>query len=121
MKIAVIGATGAVGREIIRDLDDSQLKGIEVFPFASPRSEGETLFFRGKSIVVKAFKLEDVRKCDYVLMSAGGAFSREHAKKICENNGPAVIDNSSAWRMKNDVLLIVPEVNGDLLETFKGG
>jgi aspartate-semialdehyde dehydrogenase len=121
MKIAVIGATGAVGREIIKDLDESSLKEIEVFPFASPRSEGETLFFRGKSIVVKAFSLSEVRKCDYALMSAGGAFSREHAVQISENGGPPVIDNSSAWRMKKETPLVIPEVNGEVLKGFKSG
>lgn len=122
MKIAVIGATGAVGREIIKDLDDSNLQGrLEVFPFASARSEGEPLFFRGKSIIVKTFSVEEVRKCDYVLMSAGGTFSREYSVKISENGGPVVIDNSSAWRMKDEIPLIVPEVNGELLKNFKGG
>lgn len=121
MKVAVIGATGAVGREILKDLDDSDLKGIEVFPFASPRSEGETLFFRSKSVVVKAYNLQDVRKCDYVLMSAGGAFSRENSRKISADGGPIVIDNSSAWRMAEDVPLVIPEVNGDVLDHFKGG
>ncbi len=121
MKIAVIGATGAVGREIISDLAESSLKGIELSLFASPRSQGEVLYFGNKSIVVKAFQLSEVRKCDYVLMSAGGAFSREHAQAICADGGPIVIDNSSAWRMQADVPLIVPEVNGDVLKGFQGG
>lgn len=120
MKIAVIGATGAVGREILKDLEDSPLD-IELFPFASPRSEGEVLSFRSKSVVVKAFKLEEVRKCDYVLMSAGGAFSKENAERIVEKKGPTVIDNSSAWRAHKNIPLIVPEVNGNLLKNFKGG
>lgn len=121
MKIAVIGATGAVGREIIKDLEDSPIKGMEVFPFASPRSDGETLYFRSKSIVVKAYNLSEVRKCDYVLMSAGGAFSRENSKKISADGGPIVIDNSSAWRMAEDVPLVIPEINGDVLDHFKNG
>lgn len=121
MKIAVIGATGAVGREILKDLEDSKLTNIEVFPFASPRSEGEILSFRSKALTVKAFNLSEVRKCDYALMSAGGAFSREHAKKISEEGGPIVVDNSSAWRMHSDVPLIVPEVNGSQLKDFRGG
>ncbi len=121
MKIAVIGATGAVGREILHDLEDSPLKNIEIFAFASPRSEGETLHFRGKSLIVKAFNLNDVRKCDYALMSAGGSFSRENAEKISSDGGPIVIDNSSAWRMKAEIPLVVPEVNSHVLKDFKKG
>jgi aspartate-semialdehyde dehydrogenase len=121
IKIAVIGASGAVGREIMKDLEDSDLKDIEIFPFASPKSEGEVLSFRTKSVIIKAFKLEDVRSCDYALMSAGGAFSKEFGHKIVENGGPVLIDNSSAWRMKDGVPLIIPEVNGQSLHSFKGG
>ncbi len=119
MKIAVIGATGAVGREIMSDLEDSQIENCEVFPFASPRSEGEVLSFRQKAVAVKAFNLADVRKCNYVLMSAGSGFSKENAKKICADHGPIVIDNSGAWRMDNEIPLIVPEVNGDVLQNSR--
>lgn len=121
MKIAVIGATGAVGREIIKDLDDSGIQDITVVPFASPRSQGEVLYFRGKSIQVKVYDLEETRKCDYVLMSAGGVFSREHSPQICAEGGPTVIDNSSAWRSDDKVPLVIPEVNVSSLEKFKGG
>lgn len=121
MKIAVVGATGAVGREILKDLDESNIPKIEILPFASARSEGETLFFRDKSVVVKAYNLADVRKCDFVLMSAGGSFSLEHSPKIVADGGPTVIDNSSAWRTDNKIPLVVPEVNGQLLKNFKGG
>lgn len=121
MKIAVIGATGAVGREIMSDLEESQIENCEVFPFASPRSEGEILSFRQKAVAVKAFNLADVRKCDYVLMSAGGTFSKENSPKICADQGPIVIDNSSAWRMDKEIPLIVPEVNGDVLKNSRPG
>ena len=121
MRIAVIGATGAVGREIVSDLSESKLENCELVPFASPRSAGEVLSFHDKSVIVKAFHLAEVRKCDYVLMSAGGTFSRENAKSICAEGGPIVIDNSSAWRMEKDIPLVIPEVNGDVLENFTGG
>lgn len=115
MKVAIIGATGAVGREMISDLEDSSLKDLKVELFASQRSAGEMLTFRGKSHEVKAFSLESIRGFDACLMSAGGAFSRQHAKSIADL-GVTVIDNSSAWRMQEGVPLVVPEVNASALK-----
>lgn len=118
MRVAVIGATGAVGREMLKELEDSPRTDLDVALFASPRSAGESIRFRGKNLTVAAFSYDKVRGIPFALMSAGGAFSKEHARKIVEG-GTTVIDNSSAWRMTDDVPLIVPEVNGDLLKTFK--
>jgi aspartate-semialdehyde dehydrogenase len=120
MKIAVIGATGAVGREIIKDLEDSDIKDIQLVALASPRSHGEVLSFRGQSITVKAYELELLKDCPYVLMSSGGSFSKEHSQKIAAL-GCVVIDNSSAWRMDANTPLIVPEVNAHELAHFKKG
>ena len=121
MRIGVVGATGAVGREMIDELAESSLSNdFKVELFASPRSEGETIAFRGQALKVNAFSLEKVKGCDYILMSAGGSFSKDHSPAISEN-GSIVIDNSSAFRMDPDVPLVIPEVNGSILDGFKQG
>ena len=117
INVAVVGATGAVGREILRELEP--VEGVNVVPFASPRSAGTMLNFRDSTLKVLAFNLEQVVRCDYVLMSAGGAFSKEVGREIAEKT--ILIDNSSAWRMESRVPLVVPEVNGDRLEGFEKG
>jgi aspartate-semialdehyde dehydrogenase len=115
MKVAIVGATGAVGREMIKDLEESSIKDIDVGFFASARSKGSSISFRGKSYEVQEFTIEALRGTRYVLMSAGGSFSKEMSPKLVEI-GATVIDNSSAWRMDKDVPLVVPEVNGDVLK-----
>lgn len=119
MKIAIVGASGAVGREMIEELENSSLQDIELFLFASPRSEGQSASFRGKNITIRAFAPDLLKGIPWVLMSAGGAFSKEHSRGLVER-GCTVIDNSSAWRMDSQVALIVPEVNGDVLREAKG-
>ena len=114
LHVAIVGATGAVGREMIRDLEDSALQDLKVRLFASPRSKGTKVTFRGKTQEVEAFSIEALRDIQYILMSAGGAFSKEYSRALV-SQGSTVIDNSSAWRMDETVPLIVPEVNGDLL------
>ena len=114
LQVAIVGATGAVGREMIRDLEDSALQDLKVRFFASPRSKGTKVTFRGKTQEVEAFSLDALRDSEYILLSAGGAFSKEHSRALV-SQGSTVIDNSSAWRMDETVPLIVPEVNGDLL------
>ena len=118
MKVAIVGATGAVGREMIRDLEESGLNDIEVGLYASARSKGTKISFRDKNIDVQEFSVEALRGTRYVLMSAGGTFSKEWSPKLVEI-GATVIDNSSAWRMDKNVPLIVPEVNGDSLDASK--
>lgn len=120
MKVAIIGATGAVGREMVSDLESCSIKDIDVVLFASERSAGEKLSFRGKLHDVKAFNVSQLSGFDACLMSAGGAFSRQHAKAIAEL-GVTVIDNSSAWRMVDGVPLVVPEVNGEVLRGLRPG
>lgn len=115
MKVAVIGATGAVGREIINELENCPIADLQVVALASPRSQGTSLSFRGKHLSVRAYSLEEVKDCSYVLMSAGGNFSRDNARRIAEISKGTVIDNSSAWRMDPTVPLVVPEINGDQL------
>ncbi|MBP6217181.1 MAG: aspartate-semialdehyde dehydrogenase [Oligoflexales bacterium] len=122
MKIAVVGASGAVGREILAELEESALvpKTAEVIALASPRSDGERLKFRGKTLTVRAFQLEAVQGCSFVLMSAGKEFSKEWSPKIAQL-GAYVIDNSSAWRSHRDIPLVVPEVNQEVLKGYKPG
>lgn len=120
MKVAIIGATGAVGREMVSDLEACTIKDIEVGFFASERSAGEQIQFRGKMREVKSYRAELLAGFDFCLMSAGGAFSRQNAKAIAEL-GVTVIDNSSAWRMVDGVPLVVPEVNGDELKKLPKG
>lgn len=118
MKVAIVGATGAVGREMVRDLEASSLKDIEVNLYASSRSAGAKVQFRGKTMDVQEFTVPKLKGTDFVLMSAGGTFSREHSKALVDG-GSTVIDNSSAWRMDESVALVVPEVNLDAVKSKK--
>lgn len=118
MKVAIVGATGAVGREMIKDLEESSLQNIELGLYASARSKGAKISFRGKTHDVQEFSVEALRGTRFVLMSAGGAFSKEVAPQLVDI-GCTVIDNSSAWRMDPKVPLVVPEVNGDILDKNK--
>jgi aspartate-semialdehyde dehydrogenase len=120
MKVAIIGATGAVGREMVADLEACAIKDIDVGFFASERSAGELIQFRGKMREVRPYRAELLAGFDFCLMSAGGTFSRQNAKAINEL-GVTVIDNSSAWRMVDGVPLVVPEVNGDVLRKLPKG
>jgi aspartate-semialdehyde dehydrogenase len=120
LKIAVIGATGAVGRQMLDDLEQSTIKDVEIGLFASPRSAGESIMFRGKSYTVSAYALEKMKGFKACLMSAGGSFSRANSKMIAEL-GITVVDNSSAWRMIDSVPLVVPEVNPNVLKDWQSG
>jgi aspartate-semialdehyde dehydrogenase len=120
VKIAIIGATGAVGRQMLADLESLKIDNIEPILIASHRSVGCELYFKGKAYKTKAWDLNLVTDVKYCLLSAGADFSREYAEKIVENNC-VVIDNSSAWRMYEHVPLIVPEVNIDLVKEYSCG
>src|SRR6201997_571883 len=111
-KIAVVGATGNVGREMLNILDERKFPADEVVALASRRSMGVEVSFGDKTLKVKALENYDFSDIDICLMSAGGAVSKEWSPKIAAQ-GAVVIDNSSAWRMDPDVPLIVPEVNAD--------
>jgi len=114
-RVAVIGATGAVGRQMVNDLAASSLPIENLDLYASPRSEGQEIEFRGKSLKVKAYSPEKLHGTKFVLMSAGGKFSKEASPQLVAQES-MVIDNSSAWRMVSGIPLIVPEVNGDELK-----
>lgn len=121
MKLAVVGATGEVGRMMVRILQDRNVEPKKVTFYASSRSAGSAVEFRGKRHVVQELTKKAMKEeYDYLLFSAGAAVSREYAPLAAEA-GSVVIDNSSAFRMREEVPLIVPEINGDLLKGYGKG
>jgi len=119
-KIAVIGATGNVGRQMLNVLVQRQFPISEVVALASTRSIGTEVSFGDGVLKVKALEYYDFKGTDIALMSAGGAIAKEWAPKIAAQ-GCIVIDNSSAWRMDRQVPLVVPEVNADALNDIPKG
>lgn len=116
--VAIVGATGLVGREMTKVLEERHFPVKTFIPLGSSRSAGEHVQFGGKDHVVKNSADSDVfANVDIVLMSAGGSASRELAP-VGAKAGAVVIDNSSAWRMDPDVPLVVPEVNPGALSNF---
>lgn len=118
MKVAVVGATGLVGREMLRVLKEESFPITELLPVASARSVGSEVEFAEKSWTVISMDDAISRKPDVALFSAGGSVSKEHAPRFAEV-GTVVIDNSSAWRMDPAVPLVVPEVNMDAIQGHK--
>src|SRR5262244_3972814 len=116
-KVAVVGATGSVGREMLGILDERKFPADEVVALASRRSVGVEVSYGDRTLKVKALEHYDFSDVDICLMSAGGSVSKEWSPKIGAA-GAVVIDNSSAWRMDADVPLIVPEVNADAVSGF---
>jgi len=110
MKVAVVGATGLVGREMLTVLQETKFPVSELIPVASEKSVGTTVEFGGKPWKVVSMKQAVDQKPDIALFSAGGSTSLAHAPEFAET-GCVVIDNSSAWRMDPNVPLVVPEVN----------
>ncbi|HEX4742154.1 MAG TPA: aspartate-semialdehyde dehydrogenase, partial [Caulobacteraceae bacterium] len=111
-RVAVVGATGAVGREMLNILEELEFPVDEMHAIASRKSIGVEVGWGAGVLKCKDVEQFDFSSVDVVLMSVSGSFSREWAPKIGAA-GPIVIDNSSAWRMDPDVPLIVPEVNPD--------
>lgn len=114
MKLAVVGATGLVGNEILKVLDERNFAFDELYLVASARSAGQKRTYKGKEYTVITPEQAIEKKPDIAIFSAGGSTSLELAPKFAEA-GTIVIDNSSAWRMSPAHKLIVPEVNGHLL------
>ena len=111
MKVAIVGASGAVGQEFLRVLEERNFPMDELVLFGSSRSAGRVYSFRGKQYTVKELKHnDDFKGIDVAFVSAGGSTSVEFASTITKH-GAIMIDNSSAFRMDNDVPLVVPEVN----------
>ena len=117
IRIAIVGATGNVGQELLAILDERAFPATEVFAIASRRSVGREVSFGDRSLKCHALEDFDFSKADVALMSAGGKVSREWAPKIAAA-GCIVIDNSSAWRMDPDVPLVIPEVNADAIMDY---
>nr|WP_186338949.1 aspartate-semialdehyde dehydrogenase [Mariprofundus sp. NF] len=113
--VAVVGATGAVGQTMLEILAERNFPVDELFPVASSRSAGSTIEFKGKEYVVQDLETFDPSGVDIALFSAGGGTSKEHAPRFAAA-GCYVIDNSSAWRMDEEIALVVPEVNPHALE-----
>ena len=116
-KVAVVGATGNVGREMLDILAERRFPADEVVALASPRSQGTDVSFGDKTLKCRNLQNYDFADVDICLMSAGSTVSKEWAPKIAAK-GAVVIDNSSYWRMDQDVPLIVPEVNAAAVAGF---
>jgi aspartate-semialdehyde dehydrogenase len=113
-RVAVVGATGNVGREMLTILEELSFPVDEIHAVASRKSIGLEVNFADKRLYCEDIEKFDFSRMDVVLMSVSGAFSREWSPKIAKT-GALVIDNSSAWRMDPDVPLIVPEVNAEAI------
>ena len=118
LKIAVVGATGNVGREILNILDERMFPCEEVVALASRKSIGRELSYGDKLLKVKDLETYDFSGTDIALFSAGSKISEKYGP-IAAKSGTVVIDNSSFWRYHDDVPLIVPEVNPDAVKDFK--
>jgi aspartate-semialdehyde dehydrogenase len=119
MRVAVVGATGAVGSTILGVMRERAFPADEVVPFASERSAGRRIDYGDADLEVRALSDESIQGFDVALFSAGGTRSAEWAPRFVEA-GAIVVDNSSYWRMHDDVPLVVPEVNPDAIAAHKG-
>src|SRR5438270_6566643 len=119
-KVAIAGATGVVGREMIKVLEEREFPVGELVPLASERSEGQKLEFQGHEVTVKRLKPDSFAGVEIALFSPGASVSREFAGHAARA-GAVVIDNSSAFRMDEDVPLVVPEVNPQTVAQALGG
>lgn len=115
MKTAVVGATGMVGRTMIKVLEERNFPVTELIPAASPKSVGKELTFKGKPVKVVSVMEAVEAKPVFAIFSAGASTSKEWAPLFAKN-GTIVIDNSSYWRMNKEVPLIVPEINAHVLK-----
>jgi aspartate-semialdehyde dehydrogenase len=119
MRVAVVGATGAVGSTILGVMRERNFPADELVPFASERSAGRRIDYGDRDLEVQALSDDSIKGFDVALFSAGGTRSAEWAPKFVEA-GAVVVDNSSYWRMHDDVPLVVSEVNPDALSGHKG-
>lgn len=112
MKIGILGATGAVGRQMLECIEEQNLAVDELRLFSSPRSAGRVLSFHGEGITVQVIDEHSFEGLDYVLGAVSNALTKEYLPLIQKANA-VLIDNSSAFRLQDDVPLVVPEINGD--------
>jgi aspartate-semialdehyde dehydrogenase len=118
-RVGVLGATGAVGSTILEVLAERRFPAAEVVPFASQRSAGRAIEWGGEDLEVRGLSAETIQGLDVVLSSAGGAVSSEWAPKLVEA-GAVVVDNTSYWRMHDDVPLVVAGINPEAADSHKG-
>jgi len=116
-RVAVVGATGNVGREMLSILAERKFPASEVIPLASSRSNGKEVSYGDKILKCKSLENFDFSGVDFCIMSAGAKVSKEWSPRIGAA-GALVIDNSSQWRYHADVPLVVPEVNGEVLDAY---
>ena len=120
VNLAIVGATGMVGRTFLKVLEERDFPIKNLYLFSSQKSEGTEIVFRGEKYKVEKLTEESFNKdIDIALFSAGGDVSKKFAP-IARDNGVIVVDNSSAWRMENDIPLVVPEVNPKDIEWNNG-
>jgi len=119
MRVAVVGATGVVGSTILEVLRERSFPADEVVPFASERSAGKTIEWGDRELTVQALTDDSIQGFDLALFSAGSATSEEWAPRFA-SAGAVVVDNSSQWRMHEDVPLVVSEVNPEALASHSG-
>jgi aspartate-semialdehyde dehydrogenase len=119
MRVAVVGATGAVGSTMLGVMRERSFPADEVVPFASERSAGRTIDWGDVDLTVQPLTEESIRGFDLALFSAGSRVSADWAPRFADA-GAVVVDNSSQWRMHDDVPLVVAEVNADALEGHRG-
>lgn len=117
--VAVVGATGAVGREMLKTLEQRNFPAEKIIPLASSRSAGSKIEFKGQELIVQELKEDSFKGIDIAIFSAGGGTSEKFAP-VAVKSGCVVVDNSNAWRMDENVPLVVPEVNPQDLEKHKG-
>jgi len=117
--VAIVGATGAVGVEMIKVLERRNFPVAKLKLLASARSVGKTLTFKGETVTVEELREDSFAGVDIALFSAGASISRKYAP-IAVQAGAVVVDNSSAFRMDENVPLVVPEINGDDVKLHKG-
>jgi aspartate-semialdehyde dehydrogenase len=117
--VAVVGATGAVGTEMIEVLEERKFPVTRLVPLASTRSAGGMVTFEGNEVLIEVLTKDSFAGVDIALFSAGAELSREFAP-IAVKAGAVVIDNSAAWRMAPEVPLVVPEVNAHDIQRHKG-
>lgn len=120
MSVGIVGATGAVGKEILGCLENRDFPTSSLRIFGSSRSAGKKVDTKFGEVTVELFDVDKARECDVVFLAVSGDFSLEHAENIAAgDDGAVVIDNSSAFRYKENVPLCVPEINGDATKNSK--
>lgn len=118
--LAIVGATGMVGRTFLKVLEEKKFPINNIYLFASKKSAGKSVNFLGRDIIVEELNHDSFKRdIDIALFSAGGEISKEYAP-IARENGVVVVDNSSAWRMDKDIPLVVPEVNPEDIKWNNG-